>query len=244
MNVTPVRTHSIVAGGDTIFDILDTYLPPLRNRTVVAVTSKIVSLCEGSVAPMEHRSVEDLIEEHADYYLPKDFNKYGFHFTITNDTLISSAGIDKSNGNGSLVLWPKNPQESAHAIREHLVAKHRVPHIGVVITDSKSVPLRLGTVGTTIAHAGFSGLNDYRGTPDLFDYELRVTRANIAEGLAAAACVAMGEGRERTPLAIIEDVPFVAFEDKPTEAVSVSLEEDLYAPIFKAAPWQRGKKNH
>lgn len=247
MKVAPVKTHAIVADHDTIFDVLDKYLPPLKNRSVVVVTSKVVSLCEGSIAPIDTTDLETLVTEHADYYLPKSFNKYGFNFTITNNTIIASAGIDQSNGNGNYVLWPKDPQQSADSIREHLTAIHRIPSVGVIIIDSKTIPLRWGTVGTSIAHSGFRALNDYRGTKDLFDYEMRVTKANVVEGLAAAACVVMGEGAERTPLAIIDDVPFVEFHKKDTPrepSDTISLEEDLYAPILTAAPWKRGKKKN
>jgi F420-0:gamma-glutamyl ligase len=247
MNVAPIKTHAIIAGHDSIFDVLDTYLPPLKNRSVVAVTSKIVSLCEGSVVPIDQSDLETLVIQHADHYLPKSFNKYGFNFTITNNTMIASAGIDQSNGNGNYVLWPKNPQASADVIREHLITKHRIPSVGVIITDSKTIPLRWGTVGTAIAHSGFRALNDYRGTNDLFNYKMRVTKANVVEGLAAAACLIMGEGSESTPLAIIDDVPFVEFhkKDTPNEpSDAISLEEDLYAPILTAAPWRRGKKKN
>jgi F420-0:gamma-glutamyl ligase len=249
MKITPLKTHAIVAKGDTILDILDKYLPRLSDGTVIVITSKIISLCEGSaVAATGEADLEKLVIENSDYYLPKSFNKYGFNFTITNNTMIASAGIDQSNGNGNYVLWPKDPQASANNIREHLIAKHRVPNIGVIITDSKTIPLRWGTVGTSIAYSGFLGLHDYRGTTDLFNYEMRVTKANIVEGLAAAACVGMGEGNESTPLAIIENVPFVKFQKRNPSAHelksdSISLEEDLYAPILTAAPWKKGKKN-
>lgn len=248
MKVQAVKTHPIKANEETIYDLLDKYLPALKNGTVVVITSKIVSLCEGSVSLIEETDLEKLVIEESDHYLPKSFNKYGFNFTITQNTMIASAGIDQSNGNGNYVLWPKDAQESANNIREHLIAKHKVPNIGVIITDSKTIPLRWGTVGTSIAYSGFAALRDYRGTKDLFDYEMRVTKANIVEGLAAAACLVMGEGAESTPLALIEDVPFVEFQKRnPSKDElkndAISLEEDLYAPILMAAPWKKGKRS-
>lgn len=248
MNVSAVKTHAITASHETIFDILDKYIPSLKSGSVVAITSKIVSLCEGSVTPVATADLEKLVMENSDYYLPKSFNKYGFNFTITNNTMIASAGIDQSNGNGNYVLWPKDPQKSADSIREHLTSKHGVPNVGVIITDSKTIPLRWGTVGTSIAYSGFRALRDYRGTKDLFDYEMRVTKANIVEGLAAAAVLVMGEGDESTPLALIEEVPFVEFQKRNPSAEelktdAISLEEDLYAPILTAAPWKKGRRS-
>lgn len=248
MKISAIKTHSIVADADTIFDILDTYVPSLKSGSVVAITSKIISLCEGSVESAKTTDLEKLVIEHADYYLPKSFNKYGFNFTITNNTMIASAGIDLSNGNGNYVLWPKDPQASANNIRKHLTSKHSVPDVGVIITDSKTIPLRWGTVGTAIAYSGFKALRDYRGTMDLFDYKMRVTKASIVEGLAAAACLVMGEGAESTPIALIEEVPFVEFQQRNPSAKelktdAISLEEDLYAPILTAVPWKKGRRS-
>lgn len=248
MNIIPIKTHPIIAHGATILQVLDRYVPQVPEKSVIAITSKIVSLCEGSVAAVATHNKDRLIEGEADYYLPKEFNKYGFHFSITNNTMIASAGIDESNGNGNYVLWPRNPQKSANEIREHLIKKFGLKRIGVIIVDSKTFPLRWGTVGTAIAHSGFEALNDYIGTKDLFDYEMRVAKANVSEGLAASSVLVMGEGAESTPIAIIEDLPFVKFQDRnPTEEelkkLVLTMDEDLYAPILNAVPWKKGKKN-
>ena len=90
-------------------------------------------------------------------------------------------------------------------------------------------------------------LQPVRGTKDLFGYTMRVSTANIAEGLGAAAVLAMGEGTESTPIVVMEDLPNVVFQEhNPTNAeleeTSISLEDDLYAPILKGAPWERTKK--
>ena len=55
----------------------------------------------------------------------------------------------------------------------------------------------------------------------------------------------MGEGAEQTPLAIIEDLDFIEFVDKnpsrnELESLIIKLEEDMYGPLFKNAPWQKG----
>ncbi len=246
MIATPIKTHSITTVDASILDVLDRYVPKLEEKTVVAITSKIISICEGSVAPVGgEKSKEALVEQEADYFLPKDFNTYGFHFTIKNNTMISSAGIDQSNGHGNHILWPRDPQKSANEIREYLSKKWGLKSLGVVIVDSKTVPLRRGTVGTTLAHSGFLAINDYRGTKDLFDYTMRVSQANVAEGLGATAVMMMGEGTESTPIVLMYEIANVVFQDRnPSKQeladISISLEEDLYAPILQAAPWKKG----
>jgi F420-0:gamma-glutamyl ligase len=174
--------------------------------------------------------------------LPASSNSYGITLTITNNILIPSAGIDESNANGCYVLWPRDVQRTANQLRIHFKEKHRLHEVGVIITDSTTTPLRRGTTGISISHSGFSALNSYVDQPDIFDKPMRVTQANVGNGLASAAVVVMGEGSEQTPLAIINDTPFVAFQDRnPTNeelnALTISLDDDLYGPVLRAAPW-------
>lgn len=116
----------------------------------------------------------------------------------------------------------------------------------MIITDSTCLPLRRGTIGVILAHSGFLGLKDYRKTPDLFGRYFKVSSAGLASGLAASAVLAMGEGREQTPLAIITDIPFVKFQSRnPTKAelaeLYISSKEDLFAPFLNSVQWQKGK---
>lgn len=59
--------------------------------------------------------------------------------------------------------------------------------------------------------------------------------------------VSLGEGTERTPICLIEDVPFVQFQDRsPTEVeldnLYIPAEEDIFAPLTEAVPWGPGGK--
>jgi F420-0:gamma-glutamyl ligase len=85
------------------------------------------------------------------------------------------------------------------------------------------------------------GLKNYIGTKDIFSRKLIHTQANIAEGLAAAAVLVMGEGDECTPVAIIEDVPFVEFTDRPNIIDTIALEADIYAPMLTKVEWKKGR---
>ena len=157
-----------------------------------------------------------------------------------------SSGVDESNAKGYFVLWPKDPQKSANAIRQYLAKKHNIENIGVIITDTASVPLRWGQRGVfVLAHSGFAALNSYIGKPDIFGRLLKMTSAAIADALGTAAVLVMGEGAEQTPLAVIEDVPFVKFQQRnPTkkelEKLKMSPEDDLYAPLLKGVKWHKG----
>ena len=107
--------------------------------------------------------------------------------------------------------------------------------------------MRRGSTGITLAHSGFSALNDYIGKPDLFGRPFTVSLADVADGLAAAAVLQMGEGRERTPIAILSDLPFVEFQNhdpKKSELkkMTISLADDLFGPFLSSVKWQKGQR--
>lgn len=228
--------------------ILDTYLPTIQEKSVVAIASKIVSICEGAI--VDKAGVKDkneLIYQEADYYLPAEENTYGIALTIKYNILIPSAGIDESNGDDIYILWPRNPQTTANQVREYLVNKYNLKDIGVIITDSKTMPLRWGTTGVMLAHSGFAALRDYVGKPDIFGKPMRVTKANVADGLAATAVLAMGEGSEQTPLAVISELNDVDFcfrnpSAQELEALKIEFQDDLYGSILSKTNWHTKQK--
>jgi dihydrofolate synthase / folylpolyglutamate synthase len=116
----------------------------------------------------------------------------------------------------------------------------------VVVTDSRTTPLRLGVTGVALAHSGFRALNDYVGKQDLFGRALRMTKVNVMDALATSAVLVMGEGSESTPMAVIDELPFVTFQPRAPSAAELSelriaLEDDLYAPLLTRVEWQRGR---
>lgn len=245
MKIKTIRTSKIKIFQCNLNDLLDKYLPKIKEGSILAVTSKIVSICEGRVVKIGTIKKEKLIKNEADLFLPC-YKKYKFTLTIKNNILIPTAGIDESNGNGYYILWPKNPQKSANKIRKYLYNRFKIKMVGVIITDSTTSPLRRGTKGITIAHSGFRALNNYIGQKDIFGKKLEVTQANIADSLATASVLSMGEGREQTPLAVIEDIPFVKFYSRnPNRAelsnLRIRIKQDLYYPLLKKAGWRRGK---
>ncbi len=246
MKVTPIKTRTIVPKKDkNLFAILDKYLPRLKERTVVAVTSKIVSICEGRTIPNAGQDKLDLAKKEADLYHVLPSRKYRMLLTVKNHRIGFTSGIDESNGKGVFILWPQDPQTSANQIRAHLIKKHGVQNIGVIITDTTSAPMLRGQRGQFLAHSGFAALNSYVGKPDIFGRKLKMTKAAVADALGTAAVLLMGEGAEQTPLAVIEDVPFVKFQKRnPTKAelkeLNMELKDDLYAPVLKAIQWRKG----
>ncbi|MBW8784970.1 MAG: coenzyme F420-0:L-glutamate ligase [Novosphingobium sp.] len=120
--------------------------------------------------------------------------------------VLANAGIDSSNVQGgdqdTVLLWPVEADASARAIRAGL-ADALGTRPAVVIADSLGRAWRIGTVGTAIGCAGLTVLDDRRGEPDLFGRTLQATIVAVADAIAAAAVLAMGEGREGTPVALV-----------------------------------------
>lgn len=132
----------------------------------------------------------------------------------------ASAGIDHSNvrgGDGNsthgqddedwVLLLPENPDASATALRQKLEAATRAK-IGVMIIDSHGRAWRLGIVGTVIGLSGLPGIVDQRGTPDLFRRPLRITQIAVADELAAAASLVMGQAAEGRPIVHVRGFPY------------------------------------
>lgn len=245
MRVQPIKTHPIVPSERDLLALLDRYVTALPERSVLAITSKIVALCEGRVRPIAGVDKRALIIEEAERYLEPDA-RYNVSLTLKHDMLIATAGIDESNTDGHYVLWPSDSQRTADVVREHLTRRFGRSELGVVITDSRTTPLRLGVTGVALAHSGFRALNDYVGTKDLFGRSLRMTKVNVMDALATSAVLVMGEGNESTPMAVLEELPFVTFQARsPTPAelqeLRIALEDDLYAPLLTRVDWLPGR---
>jgi putative folate metabolism gamma-glutamate ligase len=247
MWISPIKTERINSSSKSLLEILDEYLPALQERSILAVTSKVVSVCEGRVVKKDSIDKEELIKKEAEYFIPSEKSAYGITLAIKENLLAPSAGIDESNGNGHFILWPKNPQKTTNELCEYLRRRFLLKEVGVIMTDSKSSPLRRGVTGVALAHSGFSALNDFGGSRDIFGQKKRAV-INVMDALAAAAVLVMGETNEQTPLAVIQDLSFVYFQtDAPSEKelkrLYLQINNDLYAPLLKSARWQKGGKS-
>lgn len=117
--------------------------------------------------------------------------------------VMANAGIDESNidhqGGGRLLLLPEDPDQTCADIKARLDQAHGVS-VGVIINDSFGRPWRNGVVGVALGAAGIPALQSMIGAKDLFGRELRITEIAIADELAAAASLVMGQGDEGTPV--------------------------------------------
>jgi len=160
----------------------------------------------------------------------------------------ANAGIDHSNVNSPLpvgegpgpalnevegvrsddwvLLLPEDPDRSATEIRRKLEAASGV-RLGVLIIDSHGRAWRLGTVGMAIGLSGLPGLVDMRGWQDLFGYTLQITVVGVADELAAAASLVMGQAAEATPVVHVRGFPYPLREGSLGELLR-PREQDMF----------------
>lgn len=247
MEVRAIKTRKFLPPRDNLWDLLSA-IKLLKENSVVAVTSKVVSIGEGRCISLEKfPNKDELVIKETDYYLPRDLAPHGLVMhTIKNNTFIASAGVDESNGNNFYILWPKNPQNWARKIWRFLRKKFKVDNLGVIITDSRLVPLRRGVVGLCLGYFGFKPLRDYRGKKDIFGRKFKMETSNLPDSLATAAVLEMGEGSEQTPIAIIRDIPYIEFTKSLTKTISpfysfqIPPKEDIFYPLLSSVKWKKG----
>lgn len=228
MIVRPVKTRIFHEGEDARAFITN-YFKKLPEKSIVAVTSKIVALAEERTsATLNDKEKEKLIRKESEFAMP---TKYAW-LTVKDGVVMASAGIDESNANGKLVLLPKDSFRFARDLRNTLCKHYGVRYLGILITDSRTMPLRAGVTGVALGYAGFRGIKDYRGKPDIFGRKFKFSRTDVADSLAAAAVLVMGEGNEQQPLAIIEGAPVEFCDRVNRRELHIDMKEDMYRPLF------------
>jgi coenzyme F420-0:L-glutamate ligase / coenzyme F420-1:gamma-L-glutamate ligase len=217
-----------------------------REGDLVAVAQKVVSKAEGrkvrlaDVRPSmraqelakesdkDPRVVELILQESTEVLRCRPgviivVHRLGF--------VLANAGIDASNvetsdGDESVLLLPPDPDASAASIRAG-IRRAAQADIGVIVNDSFGRAWRLGTIGTAIGVAGMSGLLDLRGTFDRAGRALRVTELGVADEVAAAASLMMGQAAEGRPVVHIRGFPYKRREGCAAELVR-SKQMDMF----------------
>jgi coenzyme F420-0:L-glutamate ligase/coenzyme F420-1:gamma-L-glutamate ligase len=196
----------------------------LRDGDIIVIAQKIVSKAEGRAVRLADvtpspRAIE--LAEQCD----KDARLVELILSETDSVMrvrrgvlvvrhrlglvLANAGIDQSNiaqdGDGVALLLPVDPDTSAAALRDRLAA-HGGADIAVVIIDSLGRAWRKGTCGIAIGVAGMAGLLDLRGVPDLHGRPLQTSELGLADEVAAAASLVMGQAGEGRPVVLARGI--------------------------------------
>ena len=229
MRLYAVETPIVKAGDNLVEMTLESMKRQklqLENNDVLAFTSKIVSYAEGRLVKLENVKPSSEAEELAKKYsLKPEFAEVVVReadricggvdkavLTLKSGILTANAGIDNKNApNDSVVLWPEDPPKWAKRFRDEIKTKTGI-RVAVLVVDSGLVPLRIGTTGLALATAGFAPIRECRGKKDLYGKPIVITRQAVADDLASAAHLLMGEAAERIPIVLIKDAP-LDFDD-------------------------------
>jgi coenzyme F420-0:L-glutamate ligase / coenzyme F420-1:gamma-L-glutamate ligase len=205
----------------------------LEDGDIVVVSSKYAAIAEGRMMDLSKIQVTGKGQRLADQYsmdpalaqLVLDEADSvlggipGFALSLVLGTLAPNSGVDKSNvPKGWAVQYPKDPFRTAANLRESLLENLRfrgekAERLGVVLSDSRVTPTRLGTIGVAVAWAGIKPTIDMRGSPDLAGNNLVVTLRAVGDQLVSAAQLVMGESDEGRPIVIVR-----GFEEAFSEA--------------------------
>lgn len=207
-----------------------TYVRRLEEGSIVVVTSKIVALAESRTSVAKTRKEREALIKAESEWVKK--TKYG-SLTLKDNILMWNAGIDASNADGKLVLLPMDSYAIAQTLQKKLKKHYKLKKLGIIVSDSRIMPLRAGVVGVALGYAGFNGLRDYRGKKDIFGKPLQYTQTDVADSLATSATLCMGEGSEKQPLCVIEDAPVVFSNRVDRREIIVRPKDDMYRPLFK-----------
>ncbi len=225
IQILPIHGLPIIKPGDDLAALFCEALQALAPRAgdVLVVTSKIVSKAEGrfvnlrDVIPSSQaidlgaktlkdpRLVELILQESV------SISRFAPNVLITQHRLgfiSANAAIDHSNTSADpdvVLLMPIDPDADARRLHVALqTAFHCI--LGVVIADSHGRPHRLGTVGVAVGVAGLPGVEDWRGRPDLFGFKLQHTEIGLADMIASAATLQLGQAAEGVPAVLVRGV--------------------------------------
>ena len=252
LTLIPLSGIPLIRQGDNLADIVLNALQAnhlaIEENDILVFAQKIVSKAEGRVVNLatvrpsqgafelaaqtakDPRFVELVLQESNEILRTRPGtiiveHKLGF--------VCANAGIDHSNVAGAgtsteewVLLLPAEPDRSAELICTEIEIKTG-KQVGVLIIDSHGRAWRNGTVGVAIGVAGLPGLQDLRGQPDLFGFTLRITQVGVADELAAAASLAMGQAAEGTPVVHVRGFPYSLREGSLKELIR-PREQDLF----------------
>ena len=230
--------------GQLIFEAAEKQKTPIQENDVIIVTHVAVSKAEGNIVNLDEvvpsdwaleiaakvekdpAMVEVILRE------TKEIVRMGPNSLITetrNGIVSANAGVDRSNvkGDRNVALLPVNPDASAQNIRREI--KERTgKNVAVIVSDTHGRPLRMGEINIAIGIAGIKPIRDRRGEKDLFGYVLHVKQTCIADELASAAELVIGQASEGIPAAIIRGYKYQALENASAKNLTRPKEKDIF----------------
>ena len=228
--------------------VLKTNKVKLKKGDILVISSKYVSIADGRLINLKEVTISEEAKKIGKKYsintalaevITNEAEKVlagqrGFVMSIKNKVITPNSGVDTSNiPKNYAVVYPENPNERAMEIKNVIKKEHRIDS-GVIITDSRIAPTRIGTTGIAIGVAGLKPVIDERGKKDLFGKSIKRTKKALADNLSSAAQILMGESDERIPIVIIRDSKIRILDHKSSESeLSIDYKKCVYVKRLK-----------
>jgi len=248
VQVIGIEGMPIVKTGDNIAELVCTAAEkqrsPFQDGDILVVTHVVVSRAERRVVNLDKVVPSEFAKTIAERHKKdpalvevvlresKSIRRMGDGKLITETKhgfVCANSGIDKSNvpEERNVALLPEDPDRSAMEIRRG-IRRLTGCDVAVIVSDTHGRPLREGEINIAIGVAGISPIKDRRGEKDLFGYVLRVKRTAIADELASAAELVIGQADEGIPVAIIRGYNYPKSEDAKATDLVRPKEQDLF----------------
>ena len=216
MEILPIKIPKKGEGFDLFETIVESKFQ-FQTDDIIVISSKFVSMSERTLIELKNvkvtkrartlasrfkmdEKIAQVTLQESDYVVS---GIPGFLLTINDGMIAPNAGIDKSNcPQGKIVLYPKDSFKTANELRKKFLKKYGAK-IGIVISDSRLMPTRIGCTGIAVGVSGFDPVEDERGKRDLYGRKLKVTFKATADCLATIAVFMMGESNESIPVVVI-----------------------------------------
>ena len=249
MQVFGIKTPLIKKGDDLVSIALsgaERIKNPIQSHDIVVYSAKVIGVSQGrlvdlsTIVPSEEGKAlsrkykleppfAELVLREADAVLGGvDYAA----LTVKSGVLTANAGVDQSNAPlGHAALWPKDPQKSADDLRAGF--RKAGLDVGVLVVDSRTLPLRMGSTGVALGISGFSPVEDLRGRKDLFGRPMKIKRAALADDIASASNIVMGETSESVPIAVVRGAPVRFEEGHNIEEAFIPMDQCLIMHLFE-----------
>ena len=248
VEIIAVENLPLIVEGDDLAELIcnaaEKQNTPIQEKDVLVITHVAVSKAEGNVVNLDEVSPSERAKEIAretdkDPALveailreTKEIVRMRRNSLITetkNGIVCANAGVDRSNieGERNIVLLPKDPNASAQKIRQK-IRRLTGCDVAVIVSDTHGRPFRMGEINVAIGVAGIKPIRDRRGEKDLFGYVLRIKQTAVADELASAAELVIGQADEGIPVAIIRGYKYQATEKATAAELTRPKEKDLF----------------
>jgi coenzyme F420-0:L-glutamate ligase / coenzyme F420-1:gamma-L-glutamate ligase len=230
--------------GELIVNAAKKQKTPLQDKDIIVITHVVVSKAEGNIVNLDEIIPSEKAKEIAqktnkDPALVEvilressDIVRIGQNSIITetkSGSVSANAGVDRSNvsGDRNVVPLPKNPNASAQNVRQE-IKQLTGADVGVIVSDTHGRPFRVGEINVAVGVAGLKPIRDRRGEKDLFGYVLRIKQTAIADELASAAELVIGQADEGIPAAIIRGYKYQSNDNNPPTELIRPKARDLF----------------